>query len=116
MRLAIMGIGMLVVLAACDGPPTPARQSPSPGPANAQTARARLQLEARLGGPVRLTGLRHGANEDKAVLCGQAVVGAAAPTPFVMRGGYVVLPADASPEQFATLQSFCTRDGAAPAS
>ena len=55
------------------------------------------------------------AHEGKAVLCGDATVGDGTATPFVMRGGYLVLPADASPDQFATLQAMCTESGPAPA-
>lgn len=109
MRWANGGLGLAMLLAACGQPPAPVKDAP---PADSPQARASLQLRARLGGDPDLTGLRHGINEGKDVLCGEASVRGAPPTPFVMRGGFLVLPGDASPDQFATLQSFCTDDGA----
>jgi hypothetical protein len=116
MRSAIIGIGICALLTGCgergrEPPPVAAA-----APANPQVVRAVTQLEARLGEPPVLSDLRHGTNDGKAVLCGEAATRAEPPTPFVMRGGYLVLPVDGSPEQFATLRSFCTGEGPGPAS
>jgi len=108
MRWTNAGLGLAMLLAACGSPPAPVKAAP---PADSPRARATLQLRARLGSDPSLTRLRHGTNEGKAVLCGEAAAPGAPPTPFVMRGGFLVLPGDAAPSQFATLQSFCTQDG-----
>ena len=119
MRWAITGMGLAMLLAACGETPA-APQSANPAaavsaPSDPDVARAVLQLKARMAGEPVLSNLRHGTNEGKAVLCGEASAPGAPPTPFVLRGGYLVLPGDGAPSQFATLQSFCTEDGPSPA-
>ena len=110
MRFSIQSLALAatlaMTLAACGETPPPAA-APAP-PADTPQARASFQLRSRMGGEPVLTDLRQGTDDGKAVLCGQAAVAGAAPTPFVLRGGFLVLPADSSPEQFATLQAFCT--------
>ncbi len=110
MRLTIPSLALAatlaMTLAACSEPAPPAA-APAAA-ADTPQGRAAFQLRSRLGGEPVLTDLRQGTDDGKAVLCGQAAVAGAAPTPFVLRGGFLVLPADSSPEQFATLQGFCT--------
>ena len=114
MRWRTAGLGLAMLLAACEAP---SPQVPETQPSTADTPRARalVQLRSRLGADPALTNLRQGTHEGKAVLCGDATVGDGTATPFVMRGGYLVLPVDASPDQFATLQAMCTEPGPAPA-
>lgn len=113
MRWANAGLALAVLLAGCGQPagPSPGKGDTPARPAGDPRARAALQLRARLGAEPVFSRLRHGTNDGKAVLCGDASAQGGPATPFVMRGGYLVLPRDASPEQFATLQSFCTEDG-----
>lgn len=119
MRRAITGLGLAVLLGACGQPAVPPQSAtasaPVSAPSDPQQARALLQLKARIGAEPVLSNLRHGTNDGKAVLCGDATAPGAPPTPFVLRGGYLVLPGDGAPSQFATLQSFCTEDGPSPA-
>ena len=74
--------------------------------------RAKRQLESRLGADVALSDLRTGTEGDKPILCGQASVGGAAPRPFALRNGFLILPEDAGPAAFAQLQSACTEPAA----
>lgn len=116
MRLTMLGqmlaATLAAALAACDGPSAPTA-APAPTVDTPQ-ARAMFQLRSRLGAEPVLTGLRQGTDDGKAVLCGEATVAGATPTPFVLRGGYLVLPGDGSPEQFAILQAMCTEAVPAP--
>lgn len=105
-----VGLCLAAALGACDAPPAPDRPA-APPPADTPRARAVFQLQARLGGEPELSGLRQGSDDGKAVLCGEAATAGGPPTPFVLRGGYLVLPGDGSPEQFATLQAMCTEPG-----
>jgi len=109
-----LGLGLAVALCACGEPPAPARPA-TPPPADTPVSRATFQLRARLGGEPVLTRLRQGSDDGKTVLCGEASTPGGASTPFVLRGGYLVLPADGSPEQFATLQAMCVEPAAAAA-
>ena len=108
----MLGLTLAVSLAAC-GEQTPPAAAPAPIVDTPQS-RATFQLRSRLGAEPVLTGLRQGTDDGKAVLCGEATVAGAAPTPFVLRGGYLVLPGDGSPEQFAILQAMCTEAAPAP--
>lgn len=106
MRLMMFCLGLTATLAACGEAAAPARVARET-PADTPRTRAEFQLRARLGGEPVLSNLRQGTNDGKAVLCGEASLAGGPSTPFVMRGGYLVLPQDGSPEQFATLQAMC---------
>jgi hypothetical protein len=106
-RAAILAL--LAFLSGCGGPESTPESAPAT-PANPDEARAVTQLTARLGGAPTLSRLRRGTDDGKPVLCGEALVADHdAPTPFVLRNGYLVLPADASPAQFAALEAACTQ-------
>ncbi|MBX7248588.1 MAG: hypothetical protein K1X35_05985 [Caulobacteraceae bacterium] len=109
MRSATLALLLCALSSAC-GPGPSSEPRPAPAAPSPDLARAQLQLRARLGVSPVLSALRHGDDGDKRVLCGRASLGGTE-TAFVMRGGYLVLPQDASTEQFATLQSYCTRPG-----
>ena len=112
MRLMMLGLTLAVSLAAC-GEQAPPAAGPAPT-VDTPRSRATFQLRSRLGAEPALTGLRQGTDDGKAVLCGEATVAGAVPTPFVLRGGYLVLPGDGSPEQFAILQAMCTQAAPTP--
>lgn len=114
MRRMVLGLGLAAGLAACGEAAAPGAASAPVQPDDTPRGRAALRLQARLGADPVLSNLRQGTNEGKAVLCGDATAGGGAATPFVMRGGYLVLPADASPDQFATLQAMCTEAAPLP--
>lgn len=105
MRL-ILPLSLALVVAACSPPAPEPADAPAPA-ADTPRARAKFQLEGRLNGPVTLESLRQGTEDGKPVLCGEAVSGGRR-TAFALRNGFLVLPEDASPEQFAALQAACT--------
>ena len=76
--------------------------------ADSLEGRAKRQIEARLGGEATLSELRQGTEGDKPILCGQVSIGGAAPRPFALRNGFLILPEDAGAAAFAQLQSACT--------
>lgn len=112
MRLAMLWLALAATLSGCGEAAAPVTADPPGATPDTPRTRATFQLRARLGGEPVLSDLRQGTDAGKAVLCGQASVAGAAPTPFVLRGGYLVLPGDGSPEQFATLQAMCTEAAA----
>jgi hypothetical protein len=115
MRRTMAGLSLAIVLGACDAPASRVPSGPPPPPApDSSQVRAISQLRARLGAEPVVSNLRQGTNDGKAVLCGEAATAGARPAPFVMRGGYLVLPQDSSPDQFATLQAMCTEAAPSP--